>query len=133
MLHVGTAEVQKSVTIDYKLHATSTGVCITCTFLDSSATDCVAVVHQRISQLSSSGLMNIESSHKFNRYGDTASGCIHGVNLEDYQVGMIGATRQPITTEQTSIATIVTMSIITDLMPLHLQSHQHFAYGVLLV
>ena len=50
----------------------------------------MAVVHQRISQLSSSGLMNIESSHKFNRSGDTASGCIEGVNLEDYQVGVIG-------------------------------------------
>ena len=33
--------------------------------------------------------MNIESSHKFARSGDTASGCIEGVNLEDYQVGVI--------------------------------------------
>ena len=50
----------------------------------------MAVVHQRISQLNSSaGLMNIESSHKFTRSGDTASGCIEGVNLEDYQVGVI--------------------------------------------
>ena len=63
-------------------------------FLDSSATDCVAVVHQRISQLSSrsSGLMNIESSHKFNRSGDTAYGCIEGVNLTQNQVGVIEAT-----------------------------------------
>ena len=74
---------------EYELQPTSTGVCITCTFLDSSTTDCVAVVHQRISQLSSSGLMNIESSHKFNRSGDTAYGCIEGVNLEQYQVGVI--------------------------------------------
>ena len=58
--------------------------------MDSSATECVAVVHQRISQLNSSGLMNIESSHKFNRSGNTASGCIEGVNMEDYQVGVIG-------------------------------------------
>ena len=50
----------------------------------------MAVVHQRISQLSSSGLMNIESSHKFNRSGDTAYGCIEGVNLEQYQVGVVG-------------------------------------------
>ena len=50
----------------------------------------MAVVHQRISQLNSSGLMNIESSHKFTRSGDTASGCIEGVNLEDYQVGVVG-------------------------------------------
>ena len=53
-------------------------------------TDCVAVVHQRVSQLNSSGLMNIESSHKFTRSGDTAYGCIEGVNLEQYQVGVIG-------------------------------------------
>ena len=33
--------------------------------------------------------MNIESSHKFTRSGDTASGCIEGVNLEDYQVGVV--------------------------------------------
>ena len=49
----------------------------------------MAVVHQRISQLSSTGLLNIESSHKFNRSGDTAHGCIEGVNLEQYQVGII--------------------------------------------
>ena len=77
---------------EYTLQSTSTGVCITCTFLESSTTDCVAVVHQRISQLNSSGLMNIESSQKFtrSRSGDTASGCIEGVNLEDYQVGVVG-------------------------------------------
>ena len=79
-----------SPAIKYKLDQTSSEVCITCTFLNSSATDCVAVVHQRISQLSSSGLMNIESSHKFTRSGDTAYGCIEGVNLEQYQVGVIG-------------------------------------------
>ena len=37
-----------------------------------------------------SDLMNIESSRKFTRSGDTASGCIEGVNLEDYQVGVVG-------------------------------------------
>ena len=132
MLHVGTAEVQKSVTIDYKLHATSTGVCITCTFLDSSATDCVAVVHQRISQLSSSGLMNIESSYNFTRSGDTASGCIEGVNLEDCQVGVIGGTRQ--STKQTSMLLIIVISsAITQLFVHHLQNHQQFVHGVLLV
>ena len=57
------------------------------------SSDCVAVVHQRISQLSSSGLMNIESSHKLTRSGDTASGCIEGVNMEDYQVGVVGIRR----------------------------------------
>ena len=51
----------------------------------------MAVVHQRISQLNSSGLMKIESSHKFTRSGDTASGCIEAVNMDDYQVGVAGA------------------------------------------
>ena len=80
-------KVQK---LSYKLHPTSTGICINCTILDNSTTDCVAVVHQRISQLSSSGLISIESSHKFNRSGDTAYGCIEGVSLTHYQVGVIG-------------------------------------------
>ena len=78
---------------EYQFHPTSTGICITCTFLESSVTGCVAVVHQRISQLSSSGLINIESSHKFNRSGDTAYGCIEGVNLTEYQIGVIGSYR----------------------------------------
>ena len=55
----------------------------------------MAVVHQRISQLNSSGLMNIESSHKLNRSGDTASGCIEGVNMEDYQMGVVGGRQAP--------------------------------------
>ena len=76
------------MSFNYSVESNSSGVCITCTFLDSSATDCVAVVHQRISQLSSSGLMKIESSHKFTRSGDTASGCIEAVNMDDYQVGV---------------------------------------------
>ena len=104
MLYVGTGEVQREpFPIEYDVQSTSTGVCITCTFLDNSATDCVAVVHQRIPQLSSSGLMNIESSHKFTRSGDTASGCIDGVNLEDYQVGVIAVTRQPMKIEFASM------------------------------
>ena len=78
--------------IEYTLQATSTGVCVTCTFLDSSATDCLVVVHQWIS---SSGLMNIESSHRFNRSltGDTAYGCIEGISLEHYQLGVVGGRR----------------------------------------
>ena len=82
----------KETSVEYSLESisNSSGVCIRCTFLDSSATDCVAVVHQRISQLSSSGLMNIESSHKFTRSGDTASGCIEAVNMDNYQIGLFG-------------------------------------------
>ena len=90
--------VNQSFSIEYELNSTSTGVCITCTFLDSSTTDCVAVVHQQISHLSSSGLMNIESSHKFNRSGDTVCGCIDGVNLELHQVGVMGGRRKQLTT-----------------------------------
>ena len=74
----------------YEVTSTSTGACITCNFLDDSTTGCVAVVHRRISQLNSSGLMNIESSHMFSRSGDTAYGCIEGVNQEEFQVGVIG-------------------------------------------
>ena len=58
--------------------------------MDSSTTDCVAVVHQRISQLSSSELINIRSK-RLNQSGEnTAYGCIEGVYLTDYQVGVIG-------------------------------------------
>jgi hypothetical protein len=81
------AVMTQQSSIDYILQATSTGVCITCTFLDSFITNCLVVVHQGIN---SSGLMNIESSHKFTRSGDTAYGCIEGVNLEQYQVGVPG-------------------------------------------
>ena len=83
--------VGNDIQTEYKVQSMSTGVCITCTFLDSSTTDYVAVVHQRISHLNSSGLMNIESSHKFTRSGDTAYGCIKRVNLQYYQVGVIGS------------------------------------------
>ena len=87
--------MQRKYTIEPHIEQTSTGVCITCTFIESFTTYCVAVVHQRISQLNSSGLMNIESSYKFIRSGDTASGCIEGVHLEDYQVGVVGGRQRP--------------------------------------
>ena len=81
----------QTFSIEYELvNITSASVCVCCTFLDPSTHNCVAVVHQQISKLSSSGLMNIESSHKFNRSGDTAYGCIEGVNLDQYQVGVVG-------------------------------------------
>ena len=50
----------------------------------------MTVVHQRISRLSSDVLINIKSQ-RLNRSGDnTAYGCIEGMNLTDYQVGVIG-------------------------------------------
>ena len=76
--------------MQYELQETPSCLKVLCTFLDSSTTDCVAVVHQRISQLSSNGLMNIESSHKFNRSGDTADGCIPQIDLQQFQVGVVG-------------------------------------------
>ena len=86
-------------------YSSSSGTCITCTFLDRSCTNCVVVVHQRISQLSSNGLMNIESSHKFNRSGDTAYGCIKDVNLSIYQIGAVGGVDH--TKSVTSMSSII--------------------------
>ena len=70
------------------LNTTDDAICINCTFQDSIATGCVAVVHRRISQLGSNELMNIESSQKFNRSGDTAYGCIPDINMIEYQIGV---------------------------------------------
>ena len=98
----------QSLSIEYNLRDTSAGVCISCTFLESSATDCVAVVHQQISQLNSSGLMNVESSYKFNRSGDTAYGCIEGVDMEQYQIGVIGGRRKQPPASPTDSETIIT-------------------------
>ena len=70
----------------------------------------MAVVHQRISQLSSSGLINIESSHKFTKSGDTAPGCIEAVNMDNYQVGVLGGRQvQP---AMTGIKGTITMNTI---------------------
>ena len=111
-MDVGIASLP-SFSIEYSLESTSSGVCITCTFLDSSATDCVSVVHQRISQLGSSGLINIESSHKFPRSGDTTSGCIETVNMDDYQVGVLGGRQvQPVMTGILGTITIILVSYV---------------------
>ena len=122
----------QSFHIEYQLQLSATGVCITCTFLDSSTTDCVAVVHQRISQLSSSGLMNIESSHKFNRSGDTACGCIEGVNLNQYQIGVVGGIVTSRVTDFTSMLSqiigfiefIITCRAIIALSVVHYWPHR---------
>ena len=85
-VYINAATTQQS-SIEYHLQATSTGVCVTCTFLDSSTTDCLVVVHNLIN---SSKLMNIESSHRFNRSltGDTAYGCIEGISQRQFKVGV---------------------------------------------
>ena len=90
LLLLGKRLTPTELSVQYELEETPSCVNVMCTFLDGSTTDCVAVVHQRISQLSSSGLMEIESSHRFTRSGDTASGCIPRVDLLQYQIGVVG-------------------------------------------
>ena len=34
--------------------------------------------------------MNIELSRKFRRSGETASGCIKGIKMDMYQIGVMG-------------------------------------------
>ena len=101
-LHI-TGNIKQSFAIEYEVKSTSIGVCITCAFLESSTTGCVVVVHQRISQLSSSGLMNIESSHNFNRSGDTAYGCIEGLDITRHQVGVVDGSRKETPTSKLHI------------------------------
>ena len=91
--------------IKSEVSSSTTGVCIHCTFLESTATDCVVLVHPRVSQLSSVGLTIIQSSYSFHRSGDTASGCIEGItitNSTDYQIVVIGI-RRKLPTEGTTI------------------------------
>ena len=38
--------------------------------------------------------MNIESSHKFNRSGDTAYGCFEGLDVTRHQVGVVDGSRK---------------------------------------
>ena len=103
IVDVQVAQPSPSIEYVFELLPASAGICIYCTFLDDlMLTDCIVVVHQRISHLSSSGLMNIESSHKFNRSGDTAYGCIEGFDVERYQVGVIGGSRKEATIKPTS-------------------------------
>ena len=90
------AEVMK-YPIEYKLLSNSTGVAIVCEFVDTnsitSTQSCIVVVHQRVDLLNSSGLLNIDS-YIFTRDGDTASGFIEGLNLKEYQIGVIGGVRK---------------------------------------
>ena len=95
IIHVGIVPRphQPSALIEYSIQSTLDGVCITCDFKrKSSASDCLIVVHQRISQLNSSGLMNIEANwtRRFTHYDDTAYECITGLDLELYQIGVVG-------------------------------------------
>ena len=53
-------------------------------------TECLTVVHQRVN---SKSLNIINSTRQLTRSGDTASGCIEGVNMEDYQVGVVNGRR----------------------------------------
>ena len=57
--------------------------------------------------------MNIESSHKFTRIDDTAYGCIEGISLEQYQVGVMdGVIREQSTTESTKSRKIIVIGVV---------------------
>ena len=122
--------------IEYEVHSSSSGlpVCIKCILRDNTVKDCIVVVHQRISQLSSSGLINIESSHKFTRSGDTAYGCIKGVNLEQYQVGVVGShgTRQLLTEDRKRMSVLIrylyTCRIFSRVISLWCYMYYKFSY-----
>lgn len=68
-------------------------VCIECYFTTETSTDsCVAIIHQNITHLNSTdGLLKISSVYQINRTNgsETASACIPGINLYDYQIGVI--------------------------------------------
>ena len=98
------------------VYSISSGICVNCVFLDPNISECVIVVHQQISQLSSSGLMNIESSHEFNRSGDTAFGCIPGINPEQYQVGVVGGTMKELTVTENTEGMYITCMLSTLLL-----------------
>ena len=76
----------------------------------------MVVVHRRISQVNASGLMNIESSNKFNRSGDTAYGCIEGINLEQYQIGIIGGQKCSCIEESKSTTLLITIIQYYDIL-----------------
>ena len=69
---------------------------IICKFHENSPyTSCVVISHRRISLLMSDGLTSIQSYTFYRaRDGNTAVGFIDGVNLSDYQFGVIGQTTE---------------------------------------
>ena len=82
--HVGDT-VQSSSVIEYSLNFTSSGVCVECFFMENDNSECIAVLHDR---LSFGGVMNL-SSHRFKRNGDTAYGCIDQFDHDKQQLGII--------------------------------------------
>ena len=76
--------------IEYSIIQNSTGVGVTCKFKRINLTGCVVLIHQQISQLSSSGLVSIASFNIWNRSGGTAHSFFPGVDLEHYHVGVVG-------------------------------------------
>ena len=87
LLYIGK---QERVSIEYSIVQNSTGVDVTCKFESTNLTGCVVLIHQQISQLSSSGLVSIASFNIRNRSGGTAHGFFPGVDLEHYHVGVVG-------------------------------------------
>lgn len=92
-MHItGEIQPQPLTHVEYSIQPKSECVQITCHFKrDSSATDCLVVVHQQLTQINlTRGLMNLEANwtRRFTHRGDTASGCIHGVDLGLHQIGV---------------------------------------------
>ena len=81
---------KERVSIKYSIVQNSTGVDVTCKFESTNLTRCVVLIHQRISQLGSSGLVSITSFNIWNRSGGTAHAFFSGVDLEHYHVGVVG-------------------------------------------
>ena len=79
---------KEEIAIEYTITHNSTGVNISCTFKNIALTHCLVIVHRQISQLSSRGLMNIQS-YIFSRSGDIAYGFIPGVDLKHDQIGVV--------------------------------------------
>ena len=66
-------------------------VCVECYFTNKNDS-CVVIVHQHISQLNSSQeSLNISLIRQIKRTNDSEKGriCIPGINMYDYQVGVI--------------------------------------------
>lgn len=85
--------------IEYSVQHTSDCVQITCYFKQhTSPNDCLVVVHQHLTQINiTSGLMTIEvnRTQRFTRHDDIASGCVPGLDLEVYQIGVANGREVP--------------------------------------
>ena len=71
--------------------------------------------------------MNIKS-HKLNRSGDTAFGCIEGVNMEDYQVGVVGG--RIVISQKGNLKVQLTFRGSSDNCSIHADSNVFLKYAI---